>query len=50
MVFKTNSMNLDASLDMERRTEKVLLQKVPEVTRVFSRIGTSEVATDPMPR
>jgi heavy metal efflux system protein len=49
MVFKTNSMNLDASLSMERGTEKVLLEKVPEVTRVFSRIGTSEVATDPMP-
>jgi cobalt-zinc-cadmium resistance protein CzcA len=49
MVYKTNSMNLDASLEMERRTEKVLLGKIPEVTRVFSRIGTSEVATDPMP-
>ena len=49
MVFKTNSMNLDASLEMERKTEKMLLEKVPEVARVFSRIGTSEVATDPMP-
>ena len=49
MVFKTNSMNLDASLDLERKTEKMLLEKVPEVSRVFSRIGTSEVATDPMP-
>jgi cobalt-zinc-cadmium resistance protein CzcA len=49
MVFKKNSMNLDASLETERKTEKVLLEKVPEVTRVFSRIGTSEVATDPMP-
>jgi len=49
MVFKTNSMNLDTSLEMERKTEKMLLEKVPEITRVFSRIGTSEVATDPMP-
>src|SRR5262249_9600797 len=49
MVFKPNSMNLDRSLELERKTEKVLLEKVPEVTRVFSRIGTSEVATDPMP-
>ncbi len=49
MVFKTNSMNLDASLEMEFKTGKALLQHVPEITRVFSRIGTSEVATDPMP-
>lgn len=49
MVARTNSMNLDASLDLEKKTEKALLAKVPEVTRTFSRIGTSEVATDPMP-
>ena len=48
MVYRTNSMNLDASLAMEIATEKLLL-KVPEVERVFCRLGTSEVATDPMP-
>ena len=48
MVYRTNSMNLDASLAMELATEKLLL-KIPEVERVFSRLGTSEVATDPMP-
>jgi heavy metal efflux system protein len=48
MVYRTNSMNLDASLAMEMATEKLLL-KVPEVERVFCRLGTSEVATDPMP-
>jgi cobalt-zinc-cadmium resistance protein CzcA len=48
MVYRTNSMNLDASLAMELATEKLLL-KVPEVERVFCRLGTSEVATDPMP-
>ncbi len=49
MVFRTNSINLDASLEMQQKTEKVLLANVPEIERVFSRIGTSEVATDPMP-
>ena len=49
MVFRTNSINLDASLELQQKTEKVLLSNVPEITRVFSRIGTSEVATDPMP-
>jgi len=48
MVYRTNSMNLDASLAMEEATEKLLL-KIPEVERVFCRLGTSEVATDPMP-
>lgn len=33
---------------MQERTEQVLREKFPEVTRTFSRIGTAEVATDPM--
>jgi cobalt-zinc-cadmium resistance protein CzcA len=49
MVARSNSMSLDASLEEERKTEKALLANVPEVIRTFSRIGTSEVATDPMP-
>jgi cobalt-zinc-cadmium resistance protein CzcA len=48
MVYRTNSMNLEASLAMEIATEKLLL-RIPEVERVFCRLGTSEVATDPMP-
>jgi cobalt-zinc-cadmium resistance protein CzcA len=30
------------------KTQKYLINKVPEVTRTFARVGTSEVATDPM--
>jgi len=48
MVYRTNSMNLEASLAMEQQTERLLLE-IPEVARVFCRLGTSEVATDPMP-
>ncbi|HOW66854.1 MAG TPA: CusA/CzcA family heavy metal efflux RND transporter [Candidatus Paceibacterota bacterium] len=48
MVYRTNSMNLETSLAMEMATEKLLLT-IPEVERVFCRLGTSEVATDPMP-
>lgn len=48
MVYRTNSMNLETSLAMEMATEKLLLA-IPEVERVFCRLGTSEVATDPMP-
>jgi len=49
MVYRTASTSLPASLEMEQKTEKVIRERVPEVTHVFSRIGTSEVATDPMP-
>lgn len=48
MVYRTNSMNLQTSLAMEMETEKIIAA-IPEVERVFCRLGTSEVATDPMP-
>ena len=48
MAFKTTSISMDASTDVERRTEKMILARVPEVTRVFSRLGTSDIASDPM--
>ena len=42
------STPLERSLDMQRRVESALLE-VPEVELVFSRTGTAEVASDPMP-
>lgn len=47
-MIRTTSIGLDASIDMQKRGEKMLLEKFPEVDYVFSRIGTAEVATDPM--
>lgn len=47
-MIRTTSIGLDASVDMQERAEKVLLAKFPEVDSTFSRIGTAEVATDPM--
>ncbi|MDR0533763.1 MAG: CusA/CzcA family heavy metal efflux RND transporter [Verrucomicrobiales bacterium] len=47
-VIRANSIGLDASIAMQERVERVLLGQFPEVAYVFSRIGTSEVATDPM--
>jgi len=49
MVYKPVGMSLPASLAKEQATERTLLQRFPQITHVFSRIGTSEVATDPMP-
>lgn len=47
-IIRTTSICIDASIDMQKRGEKVLLEKFPEVDYVFCRLGTSEVATDPM--
>jgi cobalt-zinc-cadmium resistance protein CzcA len=40
--------SLSQSLVMQGSVERALLQQ-PEVTTVFARVGTAEVATDPMP-
>jgi cobalt-zinc-cadmium resistance protein CzcA len=42
------SIGLDASIAMQERAEKVLRERFPGVAYTFSRIGTAEVATDPM--
>lgn len=41
------NISLDRSIDFQNRAEKIL-KEFPEISHVFSRIGTSEVATDPM--
>ncbi|PBP51236.1 CusA/CzcA family heavy metal efflux RND transporter [Pseudomonas syringae] len=41
--------SLTQSVDMQQRLEKAILDKVPEVQRVFARTGTAEIAADPMP-
>ncbi|WP_343622558.1 CusA/CzcA family heavy metal efflux RND transporter [Roseateles puraquae] len=40
--------SLTQSVDMQQELERTLLQ-APEVARVFSKIGTAEIASDPMP-
>jgi heavy metal efflux system protein len=47
-MIRTTSIGLDASLAMQERAERALKQKFPGVAYTFSRIGTAEVATDPM--
>ena len=47
-VIRTGSISLGASMEMQKATEKRLMEKFPEVRNIFSRVGTSEVATDPM--
>src|SRR4029077_20307940 len=49
MVYRESSINVDQSVEQQRRTEQELPKRVPEVTHGFSRIGSAEIATDPMP-
>ncbi len=46
--LRTPSASLEQSIEMQGRLEKALL-KVPEVAFVFSKTGTAEISTDPMP-
>ena len=46
--LRVPSASLEQSLEMQARLEKALI-KIPEVENVFSKTGTAEVATDPMP-
>jgi cobalt-zinc-cadmium resistance protein CzcA len=48
MVYMPANTSLKTSLARCVKTQQYLINKVPEVTRTFARIGTSEVATDPM--
>ena len=43
------STSLDQSLDMQKRVERAI-SSLPEVAFIYSKTGTAEVATDPMPQ
>ncbi|MES2120508.1 MAG: CusA/CzcA family heavy metal efflux RND transporter [Pseudomonadota bacterium] len=43
------STSLDQSLDMQLRVERAI-SSLPEVAYIYSKTGTAEVATDPMPQ
>lgn len=49
MVYRKVGMNLHESLLQDLELGKLVREKFPMTTRIFTRIGTSEVATDPMP-
>lgn len=41
--------SLTQSVEMQQHLEKAIIEKVPEVERMFARTGTAEIAADPMP-
>ncbi len=46
--IRSSSAGLDASTDLQKKSEKLLLEKFPEIDRMFGLIGTAEIAVDPM--
>ncbi len=47
-LIRSNSVGLSSSLELQKQSEEIIRKEFPEVREVFSRIGTAEVATDPM--
>ena len=47
-MIRTTSIGIDASVAMQKQSERILREKFPEVSHTFSTIGTAEIATDPM--
>jgi cobalt-zinc-cadmium resistance protein CzcA len=46
--IRSSSAGLSSSLDLQKQSEAVIRRDIPEVKEIFSRIGTAELATDPM--
>lgn len=47
-LIRSGSASLSSSLALQEQSEAIIRREFPEVKEVFSRIGTAEVATDPM--
>jgi len=49
LTMRIPGTSLQQSVAMQQQLESALLRDFPEIERMFARIGTAEVATDPMP-
>ncbi len=47
-LIRSSSAGLSSSLELQKQSEAVIRRDFPEVKEMFSRIGTAEIATDPM--
>ena len=47
--IRAPGVSLTQAVAMQAQIETALKEKFPEIERVFTRIGTAEIATDPMP-
>lgn len=49
LTMRVPGTSLTQSVKMQQQIETVLKSEFPEIARVFARIGTAEIASDPMP-
>ena len=49
LTMRIPGTSLAQSVAMQQHLERTLLNQFPEIERMFARVGTAEVATDPMP-
>jgi cobalt-zinc-cadmium resistance protein CzcA len=49
LTVRVPGTSLTQSVKMQQQIEVTLLRSFPEIERVFARIGTAEIASDPMP-
>jgi cobalt-zinc-cadmium resistance protein CzcA len=49
LTMRIPGTSLQQSVTMQQHLESTLLKQFPEIERMFARVGTAEVATDPMP-
>ena len=47
-LIRSSSAGLESSLDLQRKSEKLLLKEFPEIDHIFGLLGTAEIAVDPM--
>ena len=47
-LIRSSSAGLTASVDLQKHSEEILRRDFPEIRDIFSRIGTAEIASDPM--
>ena len=47
-MIRGNSVALPDSVELQRQSEQLLRATFPEISHLFARIGTAELATDPM--
>jgi cobalt-zinc-cadmium resistance protein CzcA len=47
-LIRSGSAGLTSSLALQKQSEEIIRKDFPEVKEIFSRIGTAEIATDPM--
>lgn len=46
--IRSSSAGLEASLELQKQSERVLRAEFPEIRELFARVGTAEIALDPM--